>query len=177
MRKGVLRNPTKFTGKPLCQSLKPATLLNKTLAQVFYCEFCENSKNIFFTEHLRTTASEFITETLIFRSVLKNFTIPDSLSNNKPSFTEHLRWLLLNFCGSKYFFVAEYGIYCWQSHRFRSSHQRCSVRKGVLTNFAKFTGKHLCLSLFFNKVAGLWPATLLKKRSGTGVFLWILRNF
>ena len=23
----------------------------------------------------------------------------------------------------------------------------------------------------------LWPATLLKKRSGTGVFLWILRNF
>ena len=30
-------------------------------------------------------------------------------------------------------------------------------------NFAKFTGKHLCQSLFFNKVAGLGPATLLKK--------------
>ena len=27
--------------------------------------------------------------------------------------------------------------------------------KGVLRNFAKFTGKHLCQSLFFNKVAGL----------------------
>ena len=40
---------------------------------------------------------------------------------------------------------------------FRSSHQRCSVRKGVLRNFAKFTGKHLCQSLFFNKVAGLRP--------------------
>ena len=26
----------------------------------------------------------------------------------------------------------------------RSSHRRCSVRKGVLRNFAKFTGKHLC---------------------------------
>ena len=26
----------------------------------------------------------------------------------------------------------------------RNSHQRCSVRKGVLRNFAKFTGKHLC---------------------------------
>ena len=37
--------------------------------------------------------------------------------------------------------------------------QRCSLRKGVLRNFAKFTGKHLCQSLFFNKVA-----TLLKKR-------------
>ena len=33
-------------------------------------------------------------------------------------------------------------------------HQRCSVKKGVLRNFARFTGKHLCQSLFFNKVAG-----------------------
>ena len=37
----------------------------------------------------------------------------------------------------------------------RSSHRRCSVRKSVLRNFAKFTGKHLCQGLFFNKVAGL----------------------
>ena len=28
-------------------------------------------------------------------------------------------------------------------------------KKGVLRNFAKFTGKHLCQSFFFNKVAGL----------------------
>ena len=27
--------------------------------------------------------------------------------------------------------------------------------KGVPRNFTKFTGKHLCQSLFFNKVAGL----------------------
>ena len=27
--------------------------------------------------------------------------------------------------------------------------------KGVLRNFTKFTGKQLCQSLFFNKVAGL----------------------
>ena len=31
-------------------------------------------------------------------------------------------------------------------------------------NFAKFTGKHLCQSLFLNKVAGLKPVTLLRKR-------------
>ena len=37
-------------------------------------------------------------------------------------------------------------------------------KKGVLRNFSKFTGKHLCRSLFFNKVAGLRPATLLKKK-------------
>ena len=47
---------------------------------------------------------------------------------------------------------------------FRSSHWSCSVRKGALRNFAKISGKHLCQSLFFNKVTGLRPATLLKKR-------------
>ena len=36
----------------------------------------------------------------------------------------------------------------------RSSQQGCSVKKGVLKNFAKFTGKHLCQSLFLNKVVG-----------------------
>ena len=35
---------------------------------------------------------------------------------------------------------------------YRSSHRRYSVRKGVLRSFAKFTGKHLCQSLSFNKV-------------------------
>ena len=38
------------------------------------------------------------------------------------------------------------------------------MKIGVLKNFAKFTGKHLCQILFLNKVAGLRPATLLKKR-------------
>ena len=42
---------------------------------------------------------------------------------------------------------------------YRSSHPRCFVNKGVLKSFVKFTGKHLCQNLFFNKVAGLSPAT------------------
>ena len=46
----------------------------------------------------------------------------------------------------------------------RSSYRRCSIKNGVLKNFTKFTGKHLCQSLFFNKVADLRPATLLKRR-------------
>ena len=37
--------------------------------------------------------------------------------------------------------------------------------KDVPRNFAKFTGKHLCQSLFFNKVAVLRPVTLLKKET------------
>ena len=44
----------------------------------------------------------------------------------------------------------------------RSSHQRCYIRKGVLRNFTKFTGKHLYQSLFFNKVAGVKKETLVQ---------------
>ena len=45
------------------------------------------------------------------------------------------------------------------------------LRKGALRNFAKFTGKHLCQRLLFNKVAGIRPATLLKKRHRRRCFL------
>ena len=37
---------------------------------------------------------------------------------------------------------------------FKNNHRRCSIKKYVLKIFEKFTGKHLCQSLFFNKVAG-----------------------
>ena len=40
---------------------------------------------------------------------------------------------------------------------YRSSRAEVFCKKGVLRNFEKFTGKHLCQGLFFNKV-------LLKKR-------------
>ena len=46
-----------------------------------------------------------------------------------------------------------------------SSYRRCSMTKGFPKNFTEFTGKHLCQSLFFNKVAGLVSTTLLKKRN------------
>ena len=47
---------------------------------------------------------------------------------------------------------------------FRSCRPEVFCKKGVLRNFVKFTKKRLCQSLFFNKFAGLRPATLLKKR-------------
>ena len=45
-------------------------------------------------------------------------------------------------------------------------------QKGVLKNFAKFTGKHQCQSLFFNKVAGLRPkaCNFIKKEAPALVF-------
>ena len=40
-------------------------------------------------------------------------------------------------------------------------------KKGVLRNFAKFTGKDLCQGLFFNKVAGLKPVAASLVRRNT----------
>ena len=45
--------------------------------------------------------------------------------------------------------------------RSRSIQPEVFCEKGVLQNFAKFTGKHLRQSLFFNKVAGLRPSLQL----------------
>ena len=53
----------------------------------------------------------------------------------------------------------------------RSTRPEVFCKKGVLRNFRKFTGKHLCQSLFFNKVTGLRTATISKKDPGTDVFL------
>ena len=50
---------------------------------------------------------------------------------------------------------------------YRSSHQKCSMKKGALINFTKFIGKHLCQSL-----SGLrgWNFIIIFY-SGTGAFL------
>ena len=50
---------------------------------------------------------------------------------------------------------------------YKSSHLEVSWKKGVLRNFTKFTRKHLCRSIFSNKVAILHP--VLKRYPGTGV--------
>ena len=50
-------------------------------------------------------------------------------------------------------------IYFRSSQNLNKNNQKQSPG-GVLRNFAKFTEKHLCHSLFFNKVAGLRPETL-----------------
>ena len=72
MKKGVLRNFTKTTGKHLCQSLifskvaglRSTTFLKETLAQVLSSEFCEFFRNTLFTEHLWTTASDLQKQSL-----------------------------------------------------------------------------------------------------------------
>ena len=57
---------------------------------------------------------------------------------------------------------------------FGVSHLKWSLKKAVLKNFAIFTGKQQCLSLFLIKLQDVMPATLLERDSNTGDFLWIL---
>ena len=48
--------------------------------------------------------------------------------------------------------------------------------KGVLKNLVNFAQKHLRRGPFFNKIAAWKPTTSSTKNSGTGVFLWVLKN-
>ena len=55
------------------------------------------------------------------------------------------------------------------SAAYRSSRPEVFCKRGVLKNFAKFTGKQLCQSLFFNKVAG-GACNFIKKETLAQVF-------
>ena len=78
--------------------------------------------------------------------------------------SDWLTTIFFNFWkNQKYQFIINLFTSLLQMKLFKSSQQRCSVKKGFLRNFAEFTGKHLCQSLFFTQVAAQ-PATLLKKR-------------
>ena len=48
------------------------------------------------------------------------------------------------------------------ANKYRSSRPEMFYKNGVFRNFAKFTVKHLCQGLFFNKVAGLRPCKISK---------------
>ena len=50
-------------------------------------------------------------------------------------------------------------------------HCRANQWTGVYKNFAIFTGKHLCWSLFLIKLQASRPETLLEIDSNAGVFL------
>ena len=58
-----------------------------------------------------------------------------------------------------------------------SSHQKCSIKKGIPKNLLCFTRKHLCWSLFLIKSQIFRPATVLRRDTNAGYFLWNLRNF
>ena len=82
-------------------------------------------------------------------SVQYDFVAPLTITTNKAFLT--VEYFLPNlFIGLFHYAL----LICLLSWKTRGSHRRCYVRKDVLRNFAKFTGKHLCQDLFFNKVEG-----------------------
>ena len=86
-----------------------------------------------------------ILKQLLFRKPFSNFIL----------FSTVYGWLFLADCNWVNWILCSEGVA-----------QRCSVEKVFLKIFAKFTGDHLCQSLFFTKVAVFRSATLslLKKR-------------
>ena len=117
---------------------------------MFYCEFLEISKNTIFTEDLWTTVSGFICEMLIFRSscsqmffkisVLKNFAILETFSNNK-----FAGLLLQNTCGGCFWifvaanlFIADsrtgfrFGLLWKHELNLRSNYWSCSGKRVFL---------------------------------------------
>ena len=138
-------------------------IIKETLAQKFSCEFCKISKNTFL--HRPTPVVASITNYLIIVLIKMR--------------------LLLFLVFSQYELACKHGIIFhisitnWSNFVFwiafsntwcnRSSRPEVFSKKGVLRNFAKFTWKLLCQSLFFNKVAG--PAcNFIKKETLAQVF-------
>ena len=108
-----------------------------------------------------------------FRKFHKKIPILESLFNKVTGLTP----ILKNICQTV-FALHTHTIHCYLSillyiqhlllhyHCYYSEaiNWRCSIKMDVLRNYTKLTGKHLCQSLFFDKIAGLRSATFLKKR-------------
>ena len=64
----------------------------------------------------------------------------------------------------EHFFFLKFEIMQWNGTMNKQKQPpEVSIRKGVLRNFTKFTGKRVYQSLFFNKVAsGVFPVNFLK---------------
>ena len=142
---------------------------------MFSSEFCKIFKNTFFTEHIWATASAHVMNlllSLILESVsmiiilicCKYMTIIFSKSVSDLLFVQIVSYCIGKKHLKKYLFKREYISKICDSkelfgyiaiRKYWNSHQRCSMKKGVLRNFAKFTG-NTC---------------------ARAVFLWSLQNF
>ena len=125
---------------------------------MFSCQICKIFQTTYFEEHLRTTASKHINS--FFEVFCRSCCLALINAVMKYSFFAALvqswRGNLLKNCTPSQVFFKEFHNSCRTA---RSSHQRCSIIKGVLRNFAKFTGKHLCQSLFFKRLPPLQKVT------------------
>ena len=137
-RIAVLTFFAKFTENHLCHSffhktgeLRPATSLKKRL---WHRCFPVNSAK--FLEHLFIEIHWWLLFSWEFFSMKRvkiNYVVPF-------------------FFKRKIFTFSKFYLFFWEC---RSNHAELFCKKGVFKNFAKFTEKNLCWSLFFNKALGL----------------------
>ena len=147
-KKGVIRNFTKFT-ENTCTIVsffaEACNFIKKdTLAQVFSCEFCDISKNTFFTEHIWATASAQIDPDKIVNYF--------SVKSLKTVDRHQTHWFTLvsflcNFGSGRSKQRCIWLFSCEKMTISRSSRSQMFFKKGVFKNFAIFTGKHLCWNL------------------------------
>ena len=155
---------------------------------MFSCEFCNICKNIFFIEHLRwlLLSSEKTNWHISFKQndgVMHNtLGLRGNHTHKHKYFQSNLPFWKSPFYSKNISFLYirissiplqmnsketswERSPLFWFNQSisrwifFQKQPPEVFYKKGVLRNFAKFTGKHLRQSLFFNKVTGLMPAT------------------
>ena len=75
-------------------------------------------------------------------------------------------------------FLLQYGLWIYVNIKMylTEAATRSVLWKKVLLQTSQNSQENTCIRAFFNKTAVLRTATLLKKSSVTGAFLWILRN-
>ena len=105
-------------------------------SRFFNLKFSVSEKNIFSVDFMKTVTSEKCNTHILYHSV--KGTIP------KIIIYKNLIW---------HYDATRKNDTENSEAIFRISHQRGSVKKFVLRNFPKFTGKHMCRSLFNNEVA------------------------
>ena len=96
----------------------------ETMAQLFSCEFCEISKN---TSFLQSTSRGCLCTVIFMETVTKTKTVRVDFKDSSVIYGQAI---------------------------IRDSYSEVLCKISVLKDFLKFTGKQLCQSLFFNKVAG-----------------------
>ena len=100
-----------------------------------------------------------VTKKYIFRFFRFKCCLHYKLNDYRVNFTETNTWLnvIIYSCWKNIFlFNIKNTKQSWESSS-RSSHQRSSIKKGALKNFAIFTGTHLCWSLFLLKLKAFTP--------------------
>ena len=107
-----------------CRPKASKFIKKESLAQAFSCEFCENSKNTFFTEHLWATVSA---KTHISTAPIRK---------------ERLFKKMKKFC---FWWLLVWKIKLLSFWIFRCSQKRCFIKKkSVFENVVEFTRKRTC---------------------------------